>query len=214
MDTSLFNMLSVEIQETIALFLSQHDLNVCVRVCQAWKTLFHPHLWSHIHHFLTIGGGWRYNFGSVLEANKHFIRSLRLESSSGKVLKKVLPLCPAFFPNLTAAYVKAPFGLDLDEDFARFIRLSSSGWRRLKFHKCRRLYSTVRFGMGASKALLEHAPTLEVLRTNFNSEMDQQLVDELLCSAPNLKELYLQNNHEDGCGGCLDAAAIVNSEWV
>ncbi|KAG0286923.1 hypothetical protein BGZ96_009081, partial [Linnemannia gamsii] len=135
-------------------------------------------------------------------------------SSSSGFLLIFLGLCPAYFPNLTAAYVEAPFVLDFDEDFARFIRLSSSGWKRLIFHKCQELHSTVSFASEASNALLEHVPTLEILHGNFKSEIDSELVDELLSSAPNLMELYLQSDHETGCGGCFDAVAIVNSEWV
>ena len=46
--TTFFKDLPPEIQSMIGNFLDPHDLAVCVRVCQAWKTLFIPYIWRHI----------------------------------------------------------------------------------------------------------------------------------------------------------------------
>ncbi|KAF9119490.1 hypothetical protein BGW39_000274, partial [Mortierella sp. 14UC] len=48
MGAALFDRLPLEIQETIASFLSYHELAACARVSQAWNTVFNPILWRHV----------------------------------------------------------------------------------------------------------------------------------------------------------------------
>lgn len=54
---------------------------------------------------------------------------------------------------------------------------------------------------------------LELLRLEGECYANAEVVDRLLCSAPNIKELYIVNDHKDGRdGGYLDAEVIMDSE--
>ncbi|KAG0066907.1 hypothetical protein BGZ89_006766 [Linnemannia elongata] len=74
---------------------------------------------------------------------------------------------------------------------------------------------TYEFAADFFEALLKHASTLEVVRLEDECYADAEGINRLLCTAPNLKVLYVSNDHKDGhAGGYLDAKAIVDSEWV
>ncbi|KAK3848409.1 MAG: hypothetical protein J3R72DRAFT_500160 [Linnemannia gamsii] len=78
MDTTSFEDLPHEIQESVSQYLDQWDLRVCVGVSRAWRSMFHSHLWRHVHII------WRWdtrlsNTPTELKTNGHLIRSLRLE---------------------------------------------------------------------------------------------------------------------------------------
>ncbi|KAG0273735.1 hypothetical protein BGZ95_010477 [Linnemannia exigua] len=48
----------------------------------------------------------------------------------------------------------------------------------------------------------------------IKSSLSSQQTNHLLCSAPNLKELYFACTHEVNLGGWLEAGAIVQSDWI
>lgn len=74
--------------------------------------------------------------------------------------------------------------------------------------------STFEFGPAFFEVLLKHSSTLEVLRLEGECYVDSEGVDRLLCSVPNLKDLYIANDHKDGHeGGYLDAKITLDSEW-
>ncbi|KAG0371619.1 hypothetical protein BGX24_001428 [Mortierella sp. AD032] len=66
----------------------------------------------------------------------------------------------------------------------------------------------------AFEALCKHTSTLEVFRIEVNSLLDSHQTNHLLCSAPNLKEIYFAWNYELAWGSRMDARAIVQSDWI
>ncbi|KAG0206108.1 hypothetical protein BGX33_007581 [Mortierella sp. NVP41] len=93
---------------------------------------------------------------------------------------------PETFSQLTSLEIKCEGG---DTDWiAGFTNLSSVGWKRLVFRLNHADYD-VGFGRAAVEAILKHASTLEVLRVHCPSEFTSKDIQQLLCTAPNLKEL-------------------------
>ncbi|KAF9343299.1 hypothetical protein BGX26_005945, partial [Mortierella sp. AD094] len=64
-------------------------------------------------------------------------------------------------------------------------------------------------------ALLKHAPSLETLRVRHCSGLTSPVIQELLCSAPNLKRLEALSMFSYGSSALsLDAQDIIRSRWV
>ncbi|KAG0297332.1 hypothetical protein BGZ96_006896 [Linnemannia gamsii] len=198
----------------VARHLSQHDLTICLRVCQAWKELYHPRLWHHIDIYWDNNEIRRRDISRALKANGHLIHCLKFRSEVYDVLSTFLPFCPPTFQQLVSAEFDCSLEFVLDKDIAQFINLSSARWRRLTFRESIRPKLGIEFGPKSFKALFKHADTLEIFRMETRNSVAEKYIDQLLCTAPKLKELYLFGNYESIIGGWLDARVIAKSEWV
>ncbi|KAF9305478.1 hypothetical protein BGZ91_008745 [Linnemannia elongata] len=209
-----FDDLTLEIHAWIALFLTPHDLDVCVRVSQAWRMLFHPYLWRHADIKWNYDEYWEYEIAYGMEVNSSLIHSLRLRAFHHN-MTEFLECCPRTFPHLTSAVFEDVKWWS-DEEVAQFIRLSSAGWKRLVFQAIRKDFdSYVLFESKSFEALLPHVgPTLEIVRFDTASSISGSQIDRLLCSAPKLKQAYFSGYYADMDGGWMDARGIVDSKWV
>jgi hypothetical protein len=215
-EATSFNVLPVEVQEKIALFLNHHDLAACVRVCRSWKTLFHRRLWSHIDIVWT--GDDKALMKSVrrsLKKYKHLVRSLKLTLESDDLLPSFVDHCPVF-PNLTAVELKAPFEEDYEDAWlAGFINITTDGWKQVVFRKIKGCFGILEFDKYPFEEFLRLvAPTLEVFRTYDLTLVSMEQVNELLCSAPYLKELYLSGGADKTPDNWLNPEVFLESEWV
>ena len=213
-DITSFGDLPPEVQVMVAHYLTQHDLTVCLRVCRAWKEMYHPRLWEHIDIYWDKNETRRRAISRALKANGHLIHSLKFRSEVYCVLEDFLPFCPPKFQQLTSAEFDCSLEFVNDPDIAQFIDMSSAKWRRLVFRESIRPKLGIEFRFKSFEALLKHADTLEIFRLETRNSVEVKLIDQLLCAAPRLKELYLSGNYETHLGGWLDAREIVQSEWV
>ncbi|KAF9082667.1 hypothetical protein BGX23_012224, partial [Mortierella sp. AD031] len=217
-----------------AAHLEQYTLAICVRVCRTWKAIFNPFLWR------TIGGtvkptditrSWRFSrvlircaAAGALMNNGHLIQSLRLGMTDNH-FKAFMDDAPPTFPQLTSMTFEDLEGTD--DLIADFIGRCTAGLKQLSFvvddnvDFCKLAeitYLSPMFGPKSIKALLEHAPTLEVFRLQGYPLFGSKDIQQLLCSAPNLKELDLiplDRRYESGQENCsLDARDMVESEWI
>lgn len=209
-----FDDLPLEIQIWVASFLAHCDLSVCVRVSQAWRTLFHPYLWRHVDIECDYDPDWWYEMAWALEENSSLIHSLRLRAFDD-YMTEFLECCPRTFPHLTSVEVEDCKGWS-DEDVAHFIGLSSAGWKRLVLRSVKKeLFPHVEFESKSLDALLAHiGPTLETVRFDTDSSISGSQIHQLLCSAPKLKQAYFSGDHQSMEGGWMDAREIVDSEWA
>ncbi|KAF9329438.1 hypothetical protein BGZ91_000563 [Linnemannia elongata] len=213
-----FNDLPVEIQEKIAPFLNHYNLAACVLVCRSWKRVFHRQLWSHIDLVWNEDDKpWQKRVCHALRTNRLFVRSLRLSLESDELLPLFLRQCPAApFPNLTAVEIEAPFEDDYEEKWlAGLFNLTTNGWKRIVFRKFKNRFSILEFDRYPFEEFLRlAAPTLEVFRTYDLSLVSMEKVDELLCTAPNLKELYISGGADNTPNNWLHPEMFNESEWV
>ncbi|KAF9541832.1 hypothetical protein EC957_002667 [Mortierella hygrophila] len=215
--TTSFNDLPVEIQEKIAPFLSRRDLAACVRVCRSWKRLFHRQLWSHIDLFWHEDDkAWQKRVCRGLKTNKRLVKSLKLTLEADDLLPLFLKQCPVPFPNLTSVELVAPFEEDYDDEWlAEFINITMDGWKRIVFRKVKGCFGLLEFDQYPFEEFLRlAAPTLEVFRTYDLSLISMLQVHELLCTAPNLKELYISGGADNTPDNWLDSTDIEVSDWV
>ncbi|KAG9061233.1 hypothetical protein KI688_007571 [Linnemannia hyalina] len=215
--TTSFNDLPVEIQEKIAPFLNRRDLAACVRVCRSWKRLFHRQLWSHIDLFWHEDDkAWQKRVCLGLKTNKELVKSLKLTLKADDLLPSFLKRCPVPFPNLTSVELVAPFEEDYyDEWLAGFINITMDVWKRIVFRKAMGCFDLVEFDQNPFEKFLRlAAPTLEVFRTYDVSLVSMWQVHELLCTAPNLKELYISGGLDNTPENWLDSNDIETSDWV
>lgn len=119
-------------------------------------------------------------------------------------------------PNLTALCID---GQIPDAQFAELLGSSRRGWRSIKIGD--RLYSgypksitTNDFGPLAIKALLQHAGTLESVRFHNCHRIPSESLQELLCTAPKLRQFHSIATSSFVKEATLDARDIVQSEWV
>ncbi|KAG0297339.1 hypothetical protein BGZ96_006903 [Linnemannia gamsii] len=147
----------------------------------------------------------------ALRANHHLIRSVKLQSLQNN-LRSFLDCCPPTFPHLTSAEIEGWIVLE-DEMIAQFIDLSSAGWKRLVFRATQNTERYLHFRWQSFESLLGHVATLETLRFETKCFVKGSQLNQLLCSATRLRELYFSG---DGTilGGCLQARKIVQSEWA
>ncbi|KAF8946332.1 hypothetical protein BGZ47_000811 [Haplosporangium gracile] len=216
-DAISFNDLPVEVQEKITPFLNHRDLATCVRVCQSWKTLFHRQLWSHIDLVWNEDDkAWQKRVCRALRTNKRLVQSLKLTLETDELLPLFLDQCPVPFPNLTAVELEAPFEDSYEDEWmAGFINITTDGWKRIVFRKAKDCMGILEFDQYPFEELLRlAAPTLEVFRTYDLSLVSMAQINELLCTAPNLKELYLSGGVDNTPGNWLDREEFEDLEWV
>lgn len=216
MNTTSFENLPFEVQEMVGPFLTQHQLTICIRVCRAWKKMFHLYLWRDIDIHWNNLRVWEKDIIRALQTNNHLIQSLKLRiDTPGDRLRWFVESDLPTFPHLTSIELEGPFVNDADPAFATFINLASStGLKRLVFRNPKSpddffLLSPVSF-----EAIFKHAHTLQVFRIEAMSYFESAQIDRLLCSAPHLKELYLLNSQGSKACHCLDAPSINHSQWV
>ncbi|KAF9098526.1 hypothetical protein BGX29_007586 [Mortierella sp. GBA35] len=73
------------------------------------------------------------------------------------------------------------------------------------------------FGPSATKILLKHAATLEIVRLESAFLFPSESIHQLLCSAPNLKEFHILGTRKDDNDepvAELDANDVIKSDWV
>lgn len=228
-----------EIQNMIGNFLNPHDLTVCVRVCQAWKTLFIPYIWRRIECFNILNWTfvkpflWRCIDEPLygLRRNAQHIQSMtiffdyftdndrlfRHDADKYKEFDGFLDVCPASFPHLTSATL---FGLcgrgDLVADFIR--RGSPAGWKEISLEVFWHFNEdwSVRSAPEMVSAIFGQASTLTVLKLDGGGYISSNDIQQFLCTAPNLREFHLIGTSRTKAGPdpCLDAADVVQSEWV
>ena len=217
MDATSFNDLPVELQEKIAPLLNHRDLAACVRVCRSWKRLFHRQLWSHIDLVWNEDDkAWQRRVCRALRTNKRLVKSLKLTLEMDELLPLFLNQCPVPFPNLTSVELVAPFEDDYEDEWlAGFINITTDGWKRVVFRKVKGCFGIVEFDQYPFEEFLRlAAPTLEVFRTYDLSLVSMAQVNELLCTAPNLKEIYLSGGKDNTPNNWLDPEKLTESEWV
>ncbi|KAK3839400.1 MAG: hypothetical protein JOS17DRAFT_729037 [Linnemannia elongata] len=217
-----------ELQEIIAGYLSQRDMAISIRVCQAWKQLLLPYVWRHIEYKeWSESRSWNVKVerpflwddaflqscesSGALKTHGHLIHSINLAT-----LSTFLEHAPPTLPQLMSVEIKDLKGDD--ESIAEFFRRCTGGLRKFVVHNY--VWDTdTGFGLRAVAALLgHHASTLEIVRMNSvpHSNLDSEDIQQLLCTAPNLKELYLlgATRYADRRDGRLNARDVVRSEWV
>ncbi|KAG0206109.1 hypothetical protein BGX33_007582 [Mortierella sp. NVP41] len=235
MDATSFGDLPYEVQTMIIQLLKEHDVAICTRVCRDWKSVFNPFVWRHI-------GSRRYQdswnsrilestAAGSLRRNGHLIQSVVLESSWLPFVREFLKHCPQTLPQLTKVEVD---GMENDDGLiTSLINRSAVGWTKfdiISLHYYAR--GDGPFGSKSLKALLKHAPTLEIVRLKAHVPIQSKDIQRLLCSMPRLKELDLLSTDGrdksrdspdwyrgcgeqlDGCNGLLDAQDVVGPDWV
>jgi hypothetical protein len=85
-----FGGLPLEVQVMVASHLNPYGLSVCVRVCKAWKTTFHPYLWRHVEIVLENSEILQLGILDALKANREYIHSLKLRAEEGFVLREFM----------------------------------------------------------------------------------------------------------------------------
>ncbi|KAF8934774.1 hypothetical protein BGZ47_010214 [Haplosporangium gracile] len=131
-----------------------------------------------------------HDISRTLKANGHLIHSLKFRSELDCVLDDFLPFCPPKFQKLTSAEFESTLEFVLDKE------------------------KLPKFGPLSFEALLKHADTIEIFRMETRNSVEEKHIDQLLCTAPKLNELYLSGNFKTTLGGWLDALVISQSEWV
>ncbi|KAG0273290.1 hypothetical protein BGZ95_010886 [Linnemannia exigua] len=214
MITRPFSTLPQEIQDTVASYLNQQDLTVCIRICRAWNAVFFPALWRHVE--ILLDNDNTKQIADTLKVNGELVHSLRL-TTEGKGLCKLAHLRDLVaLPKLTSMEITGSFDMIWDEQLARLVGLCSpAGWKRLSFCFAGEYFSCLYFRNQSFAALLNHVNTLVVVRFEGLSKMNSEHIDTLLCSAPLLKDVYIYSNccNRDFVP-CMDAMAIAQSEWV
>lgn len=214
MSTTLFDNLPYEVQELIGNRLSPRELATCTRVCQAWRTVFGPILWSHIsldsdnvvQKNSALSGG--------LKTNGDDIRSIRLGCPYDKYQspRSFWMHCPPDLPLLDSMTIigQCPHGWTELPLYCP----PSVKWRKLVF--CMNGYagSNSVYDKNFFNLLNRHAPTLEVFRLAWRSFANGYCVNRLLSMALNLREIYILSDRKDMEGGVLDAREIARTDWV
>ncbi|KAF9117789.1 hypothetical protein BGW39_001798, partial [Mortierella sp. 14UC] len=207
-----------ELQEMIATYLTQHDFALCARVCQAWQRFFTPLVWRHVEtnpNFMR-KLSWDDTFlqsarSGALKTHGQWIQSICL-GCYPDFIQKFLLYSPATFPRLTSLTFCNPERDDVIEDFiSRASR--GSGLKRLDIVG---FSGFADFGGGATDALLLHASTLEVLRLDMVPAASSKDIQQLLSSAPKLREFDIIGHERDTDNDeiFLDARDVVSSDWV
>ncbi|KAK3848399.1 MAG: hypothetical protein J3R72DRAFT_428938 [Linnemannia gamsii] len=222
MDTTSLEDLPYEIQGCVGHYLDQCDLRVCVGVSRAWRTMFHPLLWRHVH-IVWRSDTSQSNTPTELKTNRHLIRSLKLECD-GIYLHEFYRCCPPSlpsFPSLTSLeykgqiYHKGGGGCELVDLIMSGGSAAAGGWKSLVFHLDGEWAYCYEFMPYFFDTLIEHAaPTLEVLRFEGVLTISGNDINRTLCSAPNLKQLRIAYDGIHGTSSCLNAQDIVKSEWI
>ncbi|KAF9119487.1 hypothetical protein BGW39_000271 [Mortierella sp. 14UC] len=207
----------------LALYLTRHDLTVCAQVSQAWNALFNPHIWRHLDDLSRRGfGNWKYIFSDYcgwegLKTNAHLVQSLTLHfdsddrlylDSNQEASDNFFEFSSVIFPRLTSATF---LGLRKRGDLVvGLLKMgSAAGWKELtlgmfdeRHNEGEQQGRVVVSADKMVKAILEQAPTLEVLKLDGAEYFASKDVNQLLCTAPNLRD------------PCLDANDVTQLAWV
>ncbi|KAG0372030.1 hypothetical protein BGX24_000846, partial [Mortierella sp. AD032] len=143
----------------------------------------------------------------ALKAYGHHIQSIKL-----KDLHMFMDYAPSTLPCLIRAEFADPWS---NVKTADFIGRCTRGLRMLVIHE-RIDGEGVKFEYSSVAALLKHAAALEIVRIESPLCFDSKHIQQLLCSAFNLKTLDLLGEERGlkRVDGFLDANDIVDSEWV
>lgn len=222
MNTTSLDDFPYELQTMVFSYLNQNDLAYCTRVCQAWNYRYTPKLWKHVENQAAPYRSKQRQFGierflssaaaGAFKKHGNLIQSLKLKLHQQELLE-VLQHCPPTFPSLTTLEVSGDYSEHQDL-LATLLDRCIAGLKEVVF--CMRGEHGSRFGFGLSpfEALLKHADTLEVLRFTGDMSLHPERLNQMLCSAPNLKVLYSPGNRELRLGSWLEAHDIVPSDWV
>ncbi|KAG0248140.1 hypothetical protein BG011_000444 [Mortierella polycephala] len=109
-------------------------------------------------------------------------------------------------------HLKLTYAPEKDEDLAHLIDSCASGWKSL-------IISPVQehdvFGPLSTAALLKHCHSLEDLCLNGCESIASDVLQDILCSAPNLKRLIAMPLYAGMHGGLeLKAQDMIRSEWA
>ncbi|KAF9903451.1 hypothetical protein EC991_003824 [Linnemannia zychae] len=207
MEAATFSGLPVEIQELVGLYLRPHDLTCCVLVSKDWQTLFNPYLWKHIgdpapRDFGQTKKGWeraeRWNQDfsesitttKSLTKNAELIQSIRFACYDDDLFTAFMKCCPEEIPYLHKVEI---CGVESDDKtIAAFLKLSKCGWKKIIFQS-KHPDDILGLSNQSMKVILKHVNTLEVLRlmSLFYVKNIGEVLHEVLCSAPLLREFYV-----------------------
>ncbi|KAK3848421.1 MAG: hypothetical protein J3R72DRAFT_484640 [Linnemannia gamsii] len=178
MGITTFSDLPYEVQEHIAFFLDQQELDgICLRVCKA-------------------GRHSSFHFSGLIPPSNEFTWA-----------------CPPSFPLLDSMEVNGSGNGDWSY-LPFFATLFPAGWKKLVYRMRGYADSNYVFGYEYFKGIVSHSSTLQVLRLEAGSISHGPGIHQLMCSAANLRELYISNDRQHSEGYYLDAQAIVGTEWI
>ncbi|KAG9061225.1 hypothetical protein KI688_007563 [Linnemannia hyalina] len=214
MSATLFDNLPYEVQGLIGNHLSPRDLATCTRICQAWRAVFDPILWSHVN--LDFDNVVKENSAlpGVLKTHGGNIRSIRLSCPYDKYQspQTFWMHCPPDLPLLDSMTTigQCPHGWM----YLPFYCPPSVKWKKLVF--CMNGYASSNsvYSRDFFDFLDRHTPTLEVFRLDWRSFANGKCVNRLLSMAPNLRELYISSDRREVEGGVLNAREIARTDWV
>ncbi|KAF9906351.1 hypothetical protein EC991_000753 [Linnemannia zychae] len=149
------------------------------------------------------------------ETNAHLVQSLKLQCDIEKFREFLQAFPDISLPQLTSTEILGHCATD-DQAFINFIQHGSyTGWKELAITLH---HSTIRkpaFGTRLFEAVAGNAAlSIEVLRFDWNGRFESKDIDMILCSAPNLKELWITSNRPTRRTSMLYAPEIVDSEWI
>ncbi|KAF9091476.1 hypothetical protein BGX29_010911 [Mortierella sp. GBA35] len=127
--------------------------------------------------------------------------------------ERLLEYCPPTFPQLTSISLD---GLgNRDKLIVDILRRGTAGWRELEFG----LYDVdhrTSLGAKVTKIILDNASTLEVLKLDCAWWFSSKHLQQLLCTARNLREFNVLGGMRTygPADPSIDAHDVVGSEWV
>ncbi|KAH7057950.1 hypothetical protein BKA57DRAFT_448188 [Linnemannia elongata] len=214
-----FTSLPEELQVMVASYLSQHDTAICLRVCQAWRRIFTPHVWRHIEANSSTERtvDWETSFlesarSGSLKTYGRWIQSINL-GCDPDFIEEFLDLSPETFPRLRSLSFNNPECDILISNFIEKAGNNGSGLRTLEIYG---FEEVGHFGCCSAHALLGHASTLEVVRLDAMPCMSSESIQQFLCSAAHLKEFDIIGGvrDPDNEDWFLDAHDVVSQDWV
>ncbi|KAF9117790.1 hypothetical protein BGW39_001799, partial [Mortierella sp. 14UC] len=171
------------------------DLTICIRVSRAWNATFSPALWRHLDICWDEDKTRQKEITGALNAHKELVHSLKLRAKYEYLFYFIHPRPPTL-PNLTSMEIESSFEVIGDKHLVKLIGMSIRGPKSFE-------------------VLLNSVNTLVVVRFEGQSEITGHHIDTLLCSAPNLKEMYCYScSCDSSYVPWLDAKGIVDSDWI
>ncbi|KAG0372029.1 hypothetical protein BGX24_000845 [Mortierella sp. AD032] len=150
-----------------------------------------------------------------LRTHGQWVQSISL-AGYADFIQEFLQHSPARYPKLVSLEFINPESDSLIKDFITRASSAGSGGGGLKRLVISGFDGFDDFGGGATDALLLHASTLEVVRLDMMPGMSSKDIQQLLSSAPNLREFDIAGDQRDieYEGLFLDARDMISSEWV
>ncbi|KAF9903446.1 hypothetical protein EC991_003819 [Linnemannia zychae] len=148
----------------------------------------------------------------ALRKNAAYIESLRLQSLHRAFLQ-FLEYCPTTFPRLTTLDIEGLF-ISSEEPLSDIMSRCTAGLKAVSLSVCDEYEAAFVLGSDLVEALSKHSNTIEILRFTGEITHRSEHLNTLLCTTPNLKELYFPGNTSVSYGGRLRASDIVQSEWA